>query len=174
MNSMKDILSALDNAKQKSSSPSANDSMRSLLESIDKINESVSVNISATGDTPEDVMKVLSAMTTGDDAVPTDDTVDYGNDGYSDHEQDVFQGTLSGSGTLNRSIDEYNNDANDVEYQDMEDIVDPPSNDLNRKKSGYRAAAGGDNPMSMREQDLKEQLHRDLQRHMKSLEKSKK
>lgn len=170
MNSMKDILSAFNNAGNgKNSQKSNSSSMKQLLESLDNIQEASTLNISMTGDTPDDVNKLYNTVT-GNAEYEVDDPVTYGNDGYADHEDDVFQGTLSGSGTLNRTQEEYNNEPEE-EYQDIDDIINKSSDDLHKTKSGYDAAHGGDNPRSVKEQKLKEELSRSLRRHMRSLDK---
>lgn len=179
MNSMKDILSAFDGAGKTTNSRQSNDSMKNLLESLDRIQESASMNISMSGDSPDDVAKLMNTITGGADSGSDEydaEPVDYGNDGYADHEMDVFQGTLSGSGTMNRTQETYSNEPHE-EYSDTDDVVNAPSDDLNKSKKSYNRAEPGDNPRAApcnscneRETKLREELSRSLRRHMKKLE----
>ena len=61
------------------------------------------------------------------------------------------------------AVAEYDNEP-DENYGAIDDVL-PSGNDLHKSKKGYKAAAGGDNPMDL-EDDIKEQLYKAIQAKM--------
>lgn len=183
MNNMKDILSAFDSAGVKKTSPKSEKSMKQLLESLDKINESASMNISMSGETPTDIKDMLSSLYGNESASMTkyepsvDDTASYNTSSYSSLDaipgngmntnDDVENSTLSSDDIVYKTDEEYNNEPEE-EYQDISDII-KKGDDLNREKGSYAKAEPGDNPRAVNraENKLKEELSRSLKQHMK-------
>lgn len=168
MNTMRDILSAFDNVDNKpTTTNNENSSMKTLLESFNKIQEGASINLSVYGDTSDEASKLYNDITGNSQSSGcSGDNLDVS--AVSANEPDVFQGTLSGSGIMNRTQEGYNNEP-DEEYQDLSDIIDRESDDLHKSKNGYNSAQGGDNPMSVKESELKNELSRALREYMKGL-----
>ena len=166
MNSMKDILTAFDNAENIKPK---------------HINESTTVNISVTGDSSSDIRDILK-MLSDSDVNQADDEPEQYVTGVGDPVPDAEMGpdgeqelgivsTLPvTTDDLEKTDEEYVNSPCE-EYQDVDDVVNRPSDDLNKSKKSYPRAEPGDNPMNAKHESLKQELSRALKEHLADLEK---
>lgn len=177
-NDMKSILSAFNNVGTNNSKTNKGngDSMKTLLESLDRIQENVSINVSVSGESSDEVTQTFKSLNGGTASydVPTatssstmssssddDDEIEFGNDGVDD----AITGTLSSGGKTEQS-EKYNNEPEE-EYQDVDDMVNANSGGINKRKKSYPRAEPGDNPMAVKEEQLKQELSKALKEHMK-------
>lgn len=165
MNNMQDILNAFDNAGKK-----------------DRLDEATTLNISVTGDSSSDIKDILRLISDTPNEAETDsdsemyvtgsgetgpEVIGYDTDASSDETQFSIPGD-----SYEKTQEEYSNEPNE-EYQDIEDVINRPSDDLNKSKKSYPRTEPGDNPMNVKQEQLKKELSNALREHMSRLNKQK-
>lgn len=164
MNNMQDILNAFDNAGKQ-----------------DRLDESTTLNISVTGDSSSDIKDILRLISDTPDEAESDsemyvtgsgetgpEVIGYDTEPASDETQFSIP-----SDSYEKTQEEYSNEPNE-EYQDIEDVVNRPSDDLNKSKKSYPRTEPGDNPMNLKQEQLKKELSNSLKEHMSRLSTKKK